>query len=363
MTKRGKIGALILLTGTISGCAETTRLQFRPQVGQKQTMRVTFRLATTHPAPAGQDVTEHAWTFTAELEPLAIAPDGSVTIKVGILRVCEDSSLRNRGKIRHFDSDEGGLESSQYAAFLGESFMIVTSAQGTLVKLDTDAFYAAIAENRIKHEDKVMEIRADLGSRWGYGSDDTEMRRRLVQAEAEKAIQAENAKFGSREKRKQAYKEQAHKEQTPGFLFNNTNLLRALLTNLLPPLAARPVKPGDHWPGPVMLPLEGLMELPGTYTFQGSESGVCTLQAEARRRLEDQPIESPPPPVRKAPRANLAGTYQATIKLDPATGSLLSREAVMELTGTAPMPSARTGTFGDPVPITTKATVTVEPVR
>jgi len=79
--------------------------------------------------------------------------------------------------------------------------------------------------------------------------------------------------------------------------------------------------------------------------------------------MEDQPIESPQRPVRKAPRANLAGTYQATIKVDQATGSLLSKEAVMELKSTAPMPSARTFTFGDPVPITTKATITVEPVR
>jgi hypothetical protein len=35
----------------------------------------------------------------------------------------------------------------------------------------------------------------------------------------------------------------------------------------------------------------------------------------------------------------------------------------MELEGTAPMPNARTRTFVAPVPITTKATVTVEPVQ
>jgi hypothetical protein len=59
----------------------------------------------------------------------------------------------------------------------------------------------------------------------------------------------------------------------------------------------------------------------------------------------------------------LAGTYQATLKVDPATGVLLSKEAVMEMKGTALMPNARTGTFGTGVPITTKATVTVEPAR
>ncbi len=266
-------------------------------------MRVIFRLATTHPAPAGEDVTEHAWTFAVELEPLAIAPDGSVTMKVGILRVCEESSLRNRGKIHHFDTAEGAPEPSEHTAFLGESFTIVVSARGTPVKLDTDAFYTAIAEGRGKHEARAEQI-------WAT--------------------------------------------------FRDTNQLRTLLTNLLAPFAAQPVKPGDHWPGPVMLRLEGFMELAGTYTFKGLESGVCILQAEAHRSMDDQPIGPPPP--QGAPRANLAGAYQATIKVDQATGSLLSQEAVMELKGTAPMPSARTRTFGDPVPIVTRATVTVEPV-
>jgi hypothetical protein len=161
----------------------------------------------------------------------------------------------------------------------------------------------------------------------------------------------------ARGKRKQAYKEQA-----ADFLFYGTNQLRTLLTNLLAPLAAQSVKPGDHWSGPVMLRLEGLMELAGTYTFKGLNGGVCTLQAEARRSMDDQPIGPPPPPAEEAHRVKLAGTYQATIKVDRATGSLLSKEAVMELKGTAPMPNARTRTFGDPVPITTKATVAVEPV-
>jgi len=63
------------------------------------------------------------------------------------------------------------------------------------------------------------------------------------------------------------------------------------------------------------------------------------------------------------PQEKRKQAYQATIRVDPTTGSLLSKEAVTELTGTAPMPSGRTRTVGDSVPITTKATVTVEPVR
>ncbi len=85
MTKRGRIAAVILLTATISwgaARAEAIRLQFRPDIGQKRTMRVTSRLVTNHPAPTGQDGTAHVWTFAVELEPLSLASDGSVTIKV-----------------------------------------------------------------------------------------------------------------------------------------------------------------------------------------------------------------------------------------------------------------------------------------
>jgi hypothetical protein len=156
MAKRGRIPAAILLIATIGSSvayAEALRLQFRPEVGKKQTIRVISRLATTHPGPAGEDVTEHAWTFIAELEPLSVAPDGSVAIKVSLLRAREEASMRSHGEIFHFDTAGGAHELSMGAgvsvAFLGESFTIVVSGRGKLVKLDTDAFYAAVVENRI----------------------------------------------------------------------------------------------------------------------------------------------------------------------------------------------------------------------
>jgi hypothetical protein len=361
MAKRGRIAAAILLIATI-GCsaayAEAIRLQFRPEVGKKQTMRLISRLATTHPGPAGEDVTEHAWTFIAELEPLAVAPDGSITIKVSLLRAREEASMRSHGEIFHFDTDGGAHELSMgagvYVAFLGESFTIVVSPQGELVKLDTDAFYTAVVENRIKHEDRAIQIHAEAEYGRRYKNSDAKDRRWLIQTDVEEAIGRLIEKYGSPEKRKQAYREQA-----ADFIFYGTNQLRTLLANLLAPLPPGPVQPGDHWPGPVVLRLEGFMEMAGAYTFKGRAGGVCTLQAEARRNMDDQPLA---PPAQEAHRVKLAGTYQATLRVDPATGTLLSKEAVMEMKGTAPMPNARTGTLGAAVPITTKAAVTVEPV-
>ena len=90
------------------------------------------------------------------------------------------------------------------------------------------------------------------------------------------------------------------------------------------------------------------------------QTGETNRATDPRGSMDDQPLRAPPVP--ESHRVKLAGAYQATIKGDSVTGSLLSKEAVMELKGTAPMPSARTGTFGDRVPITAKATVTVEPL-
>ncbi len=363
MATRGIIATVILLIATIGSSAayaEAIRLQFRPEIGKKRTMRVTLRLVTNHPAPTGQDSTTHAWTFTVELEPLSIASDGSVTIKVGILRAREESSMASHGELFHFDTGDRGHElnvsSGQYVACLGASFTVVASPQGGIVKLDTDVFYAAIAENRIKHEDVAQQHWAEAEGGRRYKKSDVKDRRWLIQTDAEEAIRQTNEKYGSREKRKEAYQKQA-----ADFQFYGTVVLRMLLNNLLAPFPPGPAQPGDHWSAPVLLRLEAPMELAGTYMFKGQQSGVCTIQADARRSMDDQPIGASQIP--EAQRIKLAGTYQATIKVDPATGILLSKEAVMELKGAVPRPSARTGTLGESVPVTSQATVTVEPVR
>ena len=363
MADRGKIAAWILLVltlGSSGAYAEAVRLRFRPEIGKKQTMRATSRLVTTHPAPGGQGSTTHVWTFTVELEPLALAPDGSVTIRVGILRAREETSMAGHGQIWKFDTAGGAHElnvsAGQWVAFLGESFTVVVSPQGAIVKLDTDAFYAAIAANRIKHEDRALLIGAEAEGGRRYKNMDVKDRRWMIQTDGEEAIRQANEKYGSPDKRKQAYKEEA-----ADFLFYGTTQLRRLLNDLLAPFPPGPAQPGDRWSAPVLIRLEASTELAGTYVFKGPENGVCTLQAEARRNMEDVPFAAQP--VQEAYRVKLAGTYQATIKVDPATGSVLSKEAVMELKGTAPMPDARTGTLGDHVPITTTAAVTVEPVR
>ena len=361
MANRGRIAVLILSVVTICSSAvavDDIRLRFHPEIGKKETMRVTSSMVTTHPTPSGPDSMRYAWTFIVETEPVSIAPDGSVTIRAGILRVREESSTGSRGELFHFDTAEGAHELNQsagaFVAFLGESFTIVRSAQGRILELNTDDFYAAIAENRIAHEDQAMHIWATAEGGRRYKNNDVETRRRQIRADGEKAVREKNEKYGSRVKRKHAYIEDAAE-----FSYYGTIPLRMLFNNLLAPFAPEPVRPDDSWTGPVMLRLEGPMELAGTYTFEGAENDVCTIRVEARRSTSDMPPIGALPAT-GSQRIRLAGGYRATMKVDQATGSLLSKEAVMDLTGTVPVPSAHTAEFGNAVPVTARATVTVE---
>jgi hypothetical protein len=359
MAKRGVIAVLILSVATVCSSAvgaDAIGLRFKPEIGKKQAIRMTSRLVTTPSAP-GHESSEFVWTFIVELEPLDIAADGSVTIRVGILRVREEmSSSTNEFIGYHFDTAEGAHELDRWAgasvAFLGESFTIVASAQGRILKLNTDDFYPAIAENRIAHEDRAMLIGAHAEGGRRYKNNDAETRLMQILADAEKAIRETNEKYGSREKRKQACEEQASESSYYGAI-----LLRMLFNNILAPLAPEPVQPEDSWTGPVMLSLEGPMELAGTYTLKEADNGVCTIQVEARRNKSDMPIGTPPDV--GSQRIRLWGGYRATMKVDQRSGSLLSKEAIMELSGTVPVPPAGAGERGDLVPVTSRATVTV----
>ena len=364
MAKQRRIAVLILSVATICSSAvdsDAIDLRFHPEIGKKQTMRMTSRMVTT-PSVPGLNDSEYVRTFTVELEPTYIYEDGSVIMRVSILRVRYDfSSSTNKFIEDHFDSN-GKHELDRYAgksiAFQGEYFAIVISPQGQLIRLNTDKFYTAVAENRIVHEDRAMLLNAEIEGIRKYKNDNPVTRSRQILANAEKAIRETNEKYGSREKRKETYKAEAAEHSYYG-----TIALRTLFNNFLAQLPPEPVQPNDSWPGLVMFSLayEGPMQLQGKYTLKGAENDVCTIQVEARRNASDMPIGMSPDV--GLMRFKFEGAYQATIKVDQTTGLVLGREAVMDLRGKVPMPPEQRAKFGNAVPVQSKATVTVEVVR
>ncbi len=364
MAKRRRIAVLILSVATICSNAvgaDAIDLRFQPEIGKKQTMRMTSRMVTT-PSVPGLNDSEYIRTFTVDIEPTYIDEDGSFILRVSILRVRYDfSSSTNKFIEDHFDS-AGKYELDRFAgksiAFRGEIFAIVISAQGHLIRLNTGKFYTAIAENRIAHEDRAMRLCAEIEGIRRYKNNDAVIRRRQIIADAEKAIRETNEKYGSQKKRKEAYKAEAAEHSYYG-----TIALRTLFNNFLALFPTEPVQPNDSWPGLVMFSLayEGPMQLPGKYTLKGAENNVCTIQVDARRNASDMPIGMSPDV--GSMRFIFEGAYRATMKVDQTTGLVLSREAVMDLRGTVPMGPEQRAKFGNAVPIKSKATFTVEVVR
>ena len=361
MAKRIRIAVLILSVATICSSAvgaDAIDLRFHPEIGKKQTMRITSRMVTT-PSVSGLNDSEYVRTFTVELEPTYIYEDGSVIMRVSILRVRYDfSSSTNKFIEDHFDSN-GRHELNRYAgksiAFQGEYFAIVISPQGHLIRLNTDKFYAAVAENRIAHEDQAMLLNAEIEGIRRYKNNDAVTRRRQIIANAKKAIRETNEKYSSRKKRKETYKAEAAE-----YRYYGTIALRTLFNNFLALLPPEPVQPNDSWTGLVMFSLayEGPMQLQCKYILKAVENDVCTIQIEARRNASDMPIGMSPD--EGSMHFKFEGAYQATIKVDQTTGLVLGREAVMDLRGTVPMPSERRAKFGNAVPVKSRVTITVE---
>jgi len=235
------------------------------------------------------------------------------------------------------NSHEYSVSNAQYDAAIGESLTVLASARGEIIELKLDDFYTAAGAKRMKYEDETYR-RLPGGKR------------------GEAIIKETNEEYGSPEKRQHAYETEA-----PKSLLIGSDQLRLLVSNLLVPLAREPVKPGAEWNGPVMVSIEYPTEMAGTYTLKNVEDAVCTIQARARRNPEDK---LPSGPARRyAMTSKLGGTYQATLKVDRATGSLLSRESVMTLTGDIVRPGSQSANPEGDVPVTIEATTTVETVK
>lgn len=139
MAKRGRAAAALILcamtTCSVARGEDAIRLQFRPEIGKKQTMRVDSRLSTTCPTPSGQDRMEHIKTFTVELEPTAVAGDGTVTVRIGIQGLFVDSH-NNSMSFFQYDSSQNRRDDTMsrapYRAAIGESFIVTASARGKL---------------------------------------------------------------------------------------------------------------------------------------------------------------------------------------------------------------------------------------
>lgn len=351
------VPVLCILTACSIGAAEdAVALKLTPEFGDRRTMCVTWRMVTSSPTSANNERFERSRTVVAQFEPLSLAGDDICTLRVGLQRDCSETVIDAAGRrevlVCHDSARAVHRQSwvgARFVAYLGETFSANLSSQGRLQRLDTDAFYAAIAQNRVKLENDAalnLEVDPKLAGRFGFTAEH-------VKAKGKQKIEAADTKYGSRGRRLKAYREEA-----ASFSLYGVPALRRLLSDVTAPLPDRPVRPGDQWKAPVTIELDVPIEMLGTHTLKHVADEVCTIQVEARGTVESKPLSGPGGLANTS--AKLEGTYEATLTVERATGWLLRREAVMNLTGTIPKPGPPGAARGT-IPAAAKVTLTAGP--
>ena len=144
MIARGKSVVSILWIATICSTAagaDPVLLRYRPEIGKKQTVQVTSHALSKPEASSGSHAAERHWILTLELEPQAVTIDGTVTMKVTILRIRHKlCGVSEAGEFPMIDLDSAGekppydYEVAICLAPIGESFTVIVSAQGRITK-------------------------------------------------------------------------------------------------------------------------------------------------------------------------------------------------------------------------------------
>jgi Family of unknown function (DUF6263) len=373
MASRLKTAALILCilnTGSIARSTDPIHLRFRPEIGDKRTVCVTWRLTSWYDTMGHQDRMEYIRAWTVDLEPVALDDDGGATIRVGIRRIQEKATMvagDQTHPMMQFDSAENKHEDNESlarsAAFLHLTFNAKFSAQGRLVDMDTDDFYARVAENRVLFENEAIRSRPQRAraarehlSRLAKEKGLRIPMRRPKPVDPEDVIWKRADKYGSRLKRQQTYEKEAPKSNLYG-----TAVLERVMNYLTAPLAAEPLRPRDRWTAPAMIYVEGPVEMDATHTLQEIDNDLCTIPAQAYRTPDDGPITDEMGHVHKG--VNLKGTYIATMTVNRTTGELLHKKAVMDLIGTVRQPGPPSNKPRPDIPTNIQVTVTVEPVK
>lgn len=285
------------------------RLQFRPHPGAKRTMRVTTRLAMTSQSE-GQalDIT-NTQSVTFDLEALDAQADGRIPVQI-TLAVIQVKTQMPGMPPGGYDSAKPQSEHDPmagiYVPFVGKRFTIGVSGQGEVIDPGLDELFLAVATDRVAAEDDMM--------------------REQLKERAKAAIEQTNRRYGSREKRALALKQQL--EESPLF---GAEEVRSLLDDLITSLPEEPMQSGMRWEAPVVVRVGTRLEIPGAYAVTAIDDDSCTISGEGTRSQEEEPFihQSESTIVNN----KLGGSSQANLTVDRQTGWLLSKEQTTTLSG------------------------------
>ena len=313
-------------------------LKLRLKPGEKHGMKITTTQNISQTIMGKVQEIVYTRNFEIEAEAKQVDADSTKSIEITFRTLKETMTIE--GVTRGYDSTKPQSPddnmAQMYSAMMGESFIARVTPQGKIVGLELDKMYLGMAEKMMESEDKMIKDRA--------------------KERAQEAIERTNRRYGSREKRKQALKQQI--EQFPLFTRERISSVAINSTAVFP---RSPVQIGDSWKDRITVDLLALIEVDSIHTLEKHEDGTVTINVRAKRSPKDKPIVTKIGSVKSS--TTLSGTYEATVKVDEKSGWLLGRHTEMRFTGETSVTGDKREPRGQKMPISIKATITVEPVK
>ncbi len=322
-----------------AGVAGTTRLQFRPVPGTKRTVQLAMKVTTSGEQDGQRQDMTNTESIEFDLEVMEPPGDGTAAIGVSLVAIRQKSEASGQ-VVGEYDStepqDKGGVLAEIYGAFPANRFTVKVSPRGEIVDSDLDGLFRAVAERRVLSEDNMLRER--------------------LKEKADQAIQRTDGRFGSRENRVLAMKKQL--EEFPVF---GRERITGLLSHLIVALPDKSLRIGDAWEGSLAREMGLRMPMAGTYTLTAVEQDACTIQAAGRRGEDAEPIVQESKQAKMSSR--LAGSSEATLRIERRTGWLLSEEQRIRLHGEVTMTAVSPQPQESSNPISIEVTRTLTTLR
>jgi len=330
---------LFSILGSTSAAEDKLDLKLRLKPGDKHGMQITTTQDISQGMMGKQQEMVYMRNFGIEAEAKQVNANGIASIEVSF-RTLKEKTIIGGTTSFEYDSTKpqptGDNMARMYSAMMGESFIARITPLGKIIELQLDKMYLGMAKKMMESEDKLIRGR--------------------MKERAQEAIEKTNKRYGSREKRMQALKQQV--EQFPVF---SEERIRSIAINTVAVFPPSPLQIGDSWKDKITVDLLALVEIDGTHTLKGHENGIVSINVSAKRSLDDKPVIRKTGPLKLSTR--LAGSYDAAIKVDAKSGWLLSKHADMRFTGETTVDGNNQAPQGQTMQMSVKATVTVEPMK
>jgi citrate lyase gamma subunit len=317
------------------GADDKLDLKLRLKPGEKHNMRITTSQTISQTMMGKTQEIIHTKNLRIEVEAKKLEVNDLTPIEITFRTQKETTTIE--GITRGYDSTkpispEDNI-TQMYSAMMGESFIAKLTPRGEIAVLELDKMYLSMAQ-------KMME------------SEDTMLKNRLKE-KAQRAIERTNKRYGTREKRMQALKQQI--EQFPFF---NKKQIKSIVNKITVVFPISAVRIGDSWKEKIETESA---EIYCTHTLQGNENGTVSIKVSGTRSINEEPVISEIGPVKSSTK--LAGSYNATIQVDVKSGRLLSKRADMSFSGETTISGNNQTPKEQTIPMSIKATVTIEPVQ